>query len=492
VSLSHPSLLTQQTYRPGDEIVGKYRLDTLLGEGGMGSVWAATNLLLDAPVAIKLIRGDLNRDAFAARLHQEARAAAKLGHPAIVRVFDVGETVLGDPFIVMELLQGRSLSSVLMEEGRLPAARAIQLLLPIAEALSLAHAKGIVHRDLKPDNVFLVEDGGQVQPKLVDFGIAKLEPRLGASHLTHGGVVLGSPEYMSPEQARGDADVDHRSDIWSFCVMLFEAMTGVLPFTGTNYNAQLRSILEEVPKSIREFVTGDDELALIVNIGLEKDRERRFRSMDDLGSALARWLLNYGIQEDVCGVSLITKWVERNSDVGALGRASRVSLAEIAAPYSGVRPTEPRSMPAATPEPAGPAGLVDRAKRLLAERPELRIVVPATLAVLVALVLLFTRGGDPEERADAVEPPRAPPTAAPPKVVVAQPEPARQPPRPAAIEPPKVEPTHVTASVPASPPKAARRPAADAPQPKGEPPVPSVTAPPAPTDKPPLDLIAPY
>src|SRR5215471_19198811 len=146
------------SYEPGALIVGKYRLERMLGEGGMGSVWAAHHVLLDTTVAIKLIRADTNRQELAPRLIQEARAAAKLGHPGIVRVFDVGQTVEGDPFIVMELLEGESLNQRLVREHRLSAIDAARLLLPIADALRAAHAKGIVHRDIKPDNVFLVHD----------------------------------------------------------------------------------------------------------------------------------------------------------------------------------------------------------------------------------------------------------------------------------------------------------------------------------------------
>ena len=201
-------------YRVGDVIAGKYRLEALLGEGGMGTVWRAINLQLEAPVALKLIRNELDRTSLARRLKQEARAAAKLGHPAIVRVFDVGDSDLGDPYIVMELLNGRTLGRLLASEQRLSAVQGVQLLLPVADALMTAHAKGIVHRDLKPDNVFLAYEGEQLQPKLLDFGIAKLADEGGQSlHLTQTGAVLGSPEYMSPEQARGQDNIDHRTDI---------------------------------------------------------------------------------------------------------------------------------------------------------------------------------------------------------------------------------------------------------------------------------------
>src|SRR3954470_23747082 len=171
-----PSEQLSFSYAAGDVIADKYALEELLGEGGMGAVFRARNTVLDMPVALKLIRTDLDRELLRGRLLQEARAAAKLAHPAIVRVFDVGTTALGDPFIVMELLHGLSLAKLLENEGRLSSVRVVQLLLPIADALAVAHARGLVHRDVKPDNVFIAnDDEGQLQPKLVDFGIVKLE-----------------------------------------------------------------------------------------------------------------------------------------------------------------------------------------------------------------------------------------------------------------------------------------------------------------------------
>jgi serine/threonine-protein kinase len=309
-------------YTPGAILSGKYRLVAMIGEGGMGAVWRATNELLDLPVAIKLIRADLDRSSLRARLQIEARAAAKLGHPAIVRVFDVGETAFGDPFIVMELLQGETLGRMITR-GRLSAARAVQILLPVIEALALAHARGIVHRDLKPDNVMLALEDQRVQPKILDFGIAKLtDPRDTDHKLTEVGVVVGSPDYMSPEQARGQDDVDASSDIWALCVVLYEAVTGVTPFSAANYNALLRAILEDTPRSLVEHAAGDAALWQIVERGLAKDRNQRHPSMTTLGRALAGWLLSHGINEDACGASLESKWFGRNSDPALFGEGT--------------------------------------------------------------------------------------------------------------------------------------------------------------------------
>ncbi len=290
-----PVSVTSLPYASGEVVGGKYRLLEPLGEGGMGQVWLALNLALEVEVALKLLLPELDgRAGAAARLLQEARAAASLRHANIVQIFDFGETEQGDPFIVMERIHGPTLGWLLQNEGRLPATRAVEWLLPVADALALAHAAGIVHRDLKPDNILLDEsDGtsnGHVTLKLVDFGIAKLAPRRDVLRLTIDGTVVGSPEYMSPEQARGESDVDHRADIWSFCVVLYECITGVLPFDTVNYHALLRQIIEEPAPSILTHAAGDPALAAIIERGLAKNREARWPSMQAFANALAAWL----------------------------------------------------------------------------------------------------------------------------------------------------------------------------------------------------------
>jgi serine/threonine-protein kinase len=306
-------------YGPGDVIAGKYRLGHRLGEGGMGDVWLAHNETLDIDVAIKLIRGELATEEMAERLLHEARAAARLGHPAIVRVNDFGKTDRGDPFIVMERLEGEDLAAALAARGRLDAVVAVRTLLPIAHALTMAHNKGIVHRDLKPENVFLAKsDDGKLQPKLVDFGVAKLE-RAHDTRLTQSREVVGSPLYMSPEQARGD-DVDHRADIWAFAIVLYEAITGRAPFGGKNYNAVLYSIIANPPTPSLELGGGDADLWTILERGFRKEADQRWFSMRDFGEALAHWLDDRGVHEDITGASLSATWLEWKKEEDELRR----------------------------------------------------------------------------------------------------------------------------------------------------------------------------
>jgi serine/threonine-protein kinase len=302
-----------KAYEPGVIVAQKFQLVRVLGEGGMGSVWVAKNLALDVHVALKLIRAELARSVpgLEERLLQEARAAASIEHSAVIQIFDFGLTELRDPFIAMELLHGESLAGTIKRRGKVNPLRAVQTLLPITEALLAAHDAGVVHRDLKPDNIFLSRGAGdRLEPKVLDFGIAKFDQKA-SPNLTSVGTILGSPAYMSPEQARGEGDVDGRTDVWALCVVLYEVITGRLPFAGENYNALLYAILEGQPKTFSELGINEPLLWSIISRGLEKDRERRCPDMFELGRALAIWLLDRGVQEDVCNSLLRAKWMER-------------------------------------------------------------------------------------------------------------------------------------------------------------------------------------
>ena len=235
-------------------------------------MWRAHNQLLDAPLALKLLRPNVNRSGLSERLLLEAKVAACLCHPAIVRVYDFGMTEQGDPFLAMELLQGESLRELLDRERSLVASQAVRLVLPILAGLMCAHARGIVHRDLKPDNIFLArDDAGSIEPKVVDFGIAKFEGA--SSRLTTAGVLLGSPSYMSPEQSMGNEDIDMRADIWAISVVLYEAIAGKPPWEASNCPALLRAIVDDPPPSLQGIGGVDAELWAVIERGLAKKRE---------------------------------------------------------------------------------------------------------------------------------------------------------------------------------------------------------------------------
>jgi serine/threonine-protein kinase len=206
-------------------------------------------------------------------------------------------------------------------------------LLPIAEALQLAHSRGLVHRDVKPDNIFIVRDEGSVQPKLVDFGIVKIQNADGATHLTRAGDVLGSPDYLSPEQARGQDDVDHLSDVWAFSVVLFEAIAGRVPFNGPNYNALVQQIIDGEPPALHELAAVDEQLSAIVARGLSKERSRRYSSMVEMGRALAGWLHAQGELHDACGTSIERRWLRGSMPEDAFSVSSAWRLE----PGSGMR-----------------------------------------------------------------------------------------------------------------------------------------------------------
>ncbi len=292
----------------GAVIAGKYRLDELLGEGSQGMVWRAHNLDLDLPVAVKLMH-PLSEAGVALgpnRLFREARAAATLGHPGIVRIFDFGRTSHGLPYLAMELLHGVSLARHLEREGTLSPELAVRLVLPIADALAAAHAQGIVHRDVKPDNILLSVSSGLMQPKLLDFGIARVAD---GQHLTQAGSVVGTPNYLPPEQARGLEEVDERADIWALCATLYECVTGVVPFAAPTWIDVLRRIIDDEPEPIAAHGVEDPELWGLIQKGLAKDPHDRWSSMQEFACAASRWLLDRGVRCDICGVSVESRWL---------------------------------------------------------------------------------------------------------------------------------------------------------------------------------------
>ena len=268
----------------GSIVAGKLRIERILGEGGMGIVAAAMHLQLDQHVAIKILKGDLANDPETAqRFLREARASAKLKNEHVCKVSDVGTLETGEPYIVMELMEGEDLAQVIAR-GPLPVATAADYVLQACIAISEAHAFGIVHRDLKPANLFVTHRvDGSTLIKVLDFGIAKA-PTTTDVRLTKTAMMMGSPAYMSPEQLRSAHDVDARTDIWSIGAILYEAASGRLPFEATSITELAVKVAVDPPAPLTGI---DPAYAAIVMRCLEKQPEARFQSVGELASALA-------------------------------------------------------------------------------------------------------------------------------------------------------------------------------------------------------------
>ncbi len=324
----------------GDLLGAKYRLERRLGAGGMGEVWLATNVALDLPVAIKLLHADAGDPKVASTrslLLREARAAAAMSHPAIVRVFDFGRTFRGDSYIVMERLHGEDLRDRLLRSGPLAPEEAVRWALPLAGGLHAAHLRGVVHRDLKPENVFLTrDDAGRLLPKIVDFGLADLRWIDDAER-----VMAGTPDYMAPEQIEGAEECDHHVDTWALCCVLFEVLTGKAPFDAPSLADTFKRIVRGEATPLPSHV--DARLAAILSRGLSVKREDRFRSARELGEALARWLLDRGVFEDITGQSLTSAWFDALGTSTTYDQLPAISLARVVVtPDATIHPSSER------------------------------------------------------------------------------------------------------------------------------------------------------
>jgi serine/threonine-protein kinase len=274
------------------EQFGNYRATALLGEGGMGAVYLAEHPGIGRRVAVKVLHRNYTRDEqLLARFLNEARAANAIRHPNIIEILDSGVLADGTPFLVMELLEGESLGVRLRRDGALPVASALDFAYQTASALGAAHKKGIVHRDLKPDNLYVIPDpheGGRERIKVLDFGIAKLQQGMSSDSVkTRTGTLMGTPVYMSPEQCRGTKAIDHRSDIYSLGVILYEMLVGHPPFVSEGFGELVNMHLNVPPKSARalraEIPLAVDALVLKM---LAKNPDDRYADMAELQTAL--------------------------------------------------------------------------------------------------------------------------------------------------------------------------------------------------------------
>jgi hypothetical protein len=273
---------------PNVVIAERFRLNRLLGRGGMGSVWHATHLGLDVPCAVKFIEGEgAELPEVQGRFEREAKAAAQLRSPHVVQILDHG-VCNGTPYIAMELLDGEDLGKRLTRLGRLPPQDLLWIVTQVGRALTRAHAVGIVHRDLKPDNIFLVHDDDREIAKVLDFGIAKAIGPGAPGASTRTGAMLGTPYYMSPEQAQGTKAVDSRSDLWSLGVIVFEALTGQRPFESEALGDLLmKIIIAPIPHPshvARDLPPGLDAWWARAS---HRDPAQRFQSAKDLCDSIA-------------------------------------------------------------------------------------------------------------------------------------------------------------------------------------------------------------
>ena len=283
-------------------MVGSYRIAKLLGEGGMGAVYLGEHPAIGSKVAIKMLHAQYAaKPTIVERFFNEARSVNLIGHDNIVKILDFDVTGEGRHYFVMEFLHGRALQALLQPGRPLPLQRAGPILLQCCRALQAAHERGIVHRDFKPDNVFLVEQAGrQDVVKLVDFGIAKLAAESGGG-MTQPGTVMGTPAYMSPEQAAGEATIDARSDIYSLGVTMFQMATGKLPFAeaGPSFGKILIAHLQQPPPLPRSIEPGvPEELERIILRTLEKKPEDRYPSMTGLHDALRACMDELGLSPE--------------------------------------------------------------------------------------------------------------------------------------------------------------------------------------------------
>jgi serine/threonine-protein kinase len=272
----------------GHLVGGRYRIKGMLGQGGMGTVYDAEHLGLGREVAVKVLSPSQAKKRVAVkRFQQEARAAGAIGHPNICEVYDLGILEDGSPYLVMEKLVGQTLADRIAKEGGLPFEDVVEIVSQVLSGLIAAHEKGIVHRDIKPENIFLARRlAGPPIIKLLDFGVSKMMREFSTGEdsldLTRTGMVMGTPYYMSPEQARGERNLDGRVDVYACGVVMYEALAGKRPFIAPNYNALLLSIINTTARPLRELRPNiPPELEKLIERAMAKSRDQRYASSRD-------------------------------------------------------------------------------------------------------------------------------------------------------------------------------------------------------------------
>lgn len=384
---------------PGQVVADRYRLDRRIGQGGMGSVWAASHMVTRRAVALKFLRRSEESEESRRRFLREARAASAVSHPNVVEVLDFLEVSEGSPVLVLELLEGESLTGRLARVGKLSVAQTAEIMSAVVSAVGAAHAEGIIHRDLKPDNIFLQrERGGGSVVKVLDFGIAKVtmlddDTRKDAG-LTHTGAILGTPVYMSPEQVFAEADLDHRADIWALGIILYRCLSGIVPTEAPSVGQVYKIIVAGSIAPLREVAPHvPPELAALIDGMLSRDRSAR---PSDLRPVL----------------QVLQRFAEREASSFGPPRAAS-PLGAVIPPVAG--DSESTETLALTGDARDSAEPPEAPARVGPERRRWLLPVGVGVALAIGTALAVTRSSPPEPPGAAAvsEPERGAPTVAP-------------------------------------------------------------------------------
>jgi eukaryotic-like serine/threonine-protein kinase len=390
----------------GQVLAGKYRIDDKIDEGGMGCVYRATHVLMEKVVAVKVLHPALAADdKIVARFTREAKAASRISHPHAINVTDFGESEQGTVYLVMEYLRGRTLKDVVRSGGPMTLARTTEIVRQVAGALEAAHGEGVVHRDLKSDNIMLDEATGGDWAKVLDFGIAKIQQTERSVHETDPGLtapnlIIGTPQYMSPEQCSQASAIDARSDLYSFGVIIYEMLAGHVPFSGDSPTAIMMKHIQEPPPSILEERKDlPAEVGRVLARALAKRPEDRFQSAGELSAALASAAEEAPLAEAAAVAAALD--TDRIGSPTSPNEPARTTLVgdDDEATVVGTRP--------ARPAVAATTGESEPLPPPVAPLPEpsfnpWRIAVPtiAVIAILFAVFFAFQRRGNSSEQTE--------------------------------------------------------------------------------------------
>ncbi len=375
----------------GQVLAGKYRMDERLNQGGMGAVYRGTHVLMDKTVAVKVLRPALAADEkIVARFSREARAASRISHPHAVSVTDFGESEDGVVFLVMEYLDGKTLKEIIREEGPLPLPRVVEIIRQVGGALDAAHEQGVVHRDLKSENIMLLNSAGPDYAKVLDFGIAKINEPTGAYDpgLTAPDLVIGTPQYMSPEQCSQASEIDARSDLYSLGVIIYEMLAGHVPFTGQSPTAiMMKHLQDEAPSVLQERPDLPSGVGPVVQRAMAKLPDDRYQHVGDLVENLT---IASGVE------------VAAVPPVPTSSSSHRIVVPTRSTAEPAVTEPDEETMVQVRIENRSVANVAPRTAEVYAASPASnlnlwKILIPSLAALLLvfAVVYVFTRGSEP-------------------------------------------------------------------------------------------------